>query len=122
MPSSEQDGIETAQAHFGLTPTRFGDPVTVSVDEFLAWGVENHRVMSGVKCPSDVFPPNNRPRGLADILSVEYHMRADSRADPIMVLEIVGDGNAIRLVMLDGVHRLAAAAITGRNVTVQRYR
>lgn len=65
------------------------------------------------KSPEDIFPENDRPRGIADIDSVKYHMVTENHTDPIMILCIKNENNGSdkpdKYILLDGVHRLAAA-------------
>jgi hypothetical protein len=59
------------------------------------------------------YPPSDRPRGKRDIDSVLYHI-ANRACDPIVVHR---SHDGVRT-LLDGAHRLIAAAITGCDVLV----
>jgi hypothetical protein len=58
--------------------------------------------------PEAAFPEGDRPRGQDDIDSVRFYMGDDAVASPLLVAK-----TAAGLLMLDGVHRAAAAHIRG---------
>lgn len=59
------------------------------------------------------YPPGDRPRGAADLKSVAYHVRSKC-ASPIVFVK-GADG---RLTLLDGMHRVVAAKVSGRRTVV----
>lgn len=111
--STFNDGVETAKSMFGIDikPTEY---FTVTVDDFAAMDVGNHRAVVGVPLER-IYPADDSPRGAADVAAVNYFMNADT-VDPIMVLEYHN-----KLYVIDGVHRLVAAYLTGSIIRYCRF-
>ena len=85
--------------------------VQYTVDEFDNLRAENHRAVKN-KSLEEIFPPNDRPRGEADIKSVKYHM--SHKSHPIVLLK--NDNIPPGYIVLDGVHRIVAAYLTNSNI------
>lgn len=63
------------------------------------------------------YPTGDRPRGKNDISSIIYHSTTRRALSPIAVGRY-RYGGRIRYVLLDGVHRLVSAAISGERFRV----
>jgi hypothetical protein len=86
----------------------------LSPNSFLLLNIENHRLnryCANLRLAQDAYPPNDRPRGEKDILSVEYFLKMDNPISPITVAKFIDKSGKLRLIKLDGVHRLVAAFI-----------
>lgn len=80
----------------------------MDINEYLKLNPENsglHRLYA--KNVADAY--KDMPRGSADIDSVNYHMTTNDCISPIVLLRITDNSNNMRLLKLDGVHRLVAA-------------
>ena len=65
------------------------------------------------KSVNEAYPENNRPRGQNDLKSVKYHMRSKC-VSPLFMIKLKNQE-----ILMDGVHRLVAAKLSGkRNVLV----
>ncbi len=86
----------------------------VSPKSFLLLNIENQRLnryCTTLQFAEDAYPLNDRPRGEKDILSVEYFLKSSTPISPITVVKFIDKSEKLRLVKLDGVHRLVAAFI-----------
>jgi hypothetical protein len=86
----------------------------LSPDSFLMLNIENHRLNQywvNLQVAQDAYPPNDRPRGEKDILSVEYFLKTANSVSPITVAKFIDKSGKLRLIKLDGVHRIVAAFI-----------
>lgn len=72
-------------------------PENVSVDRIRA------------KSIAEAYPENDRPRGDADITSVQHQMK--SLVSPVVIVEWTVGGKT-RNIFLDGMHRLVAAKLS----------
>lgn len=81
--------------------------------QFLAFGIENHRLERYLNARSaeEAYPAHDRPRGDKDTMSVTYFLQTTEPISPITVAKFIDNQGKTRLVKLDGVHRLMAAAI-----------
>ena len=59
---------------------------------------------------SKAYPPDNRPRGQADISSVNFFVNHPDEISPIWILQ-----KGHEQILLDGAHRIVAAHILGKN-------
>ncbi len=84
----------------------------ITIAEFLSMNVENHRLAKypNAKTAEEAYPPNDRPRGRDDIQSVNYFVMTSKPVSPISVARVMTK-DKVRLIKLDGVHRIIAAAI-----------
>lgn len=115
----EQDGIETARNMFSFDPSVEiigGDYKTVDKTEFDRLNVQNHRADVNATTIDEIFPPEDRPRGEADISSIKYFMESGNDVDPIMVLKYDNE-----LYVIDGVHRLVAAYLLNCPIKYREY-
>lgn len=103
----EQDGLETAKNMFGID-FKLSECIDTNVDGFESLGAKNHRARKGIKRAEEAYPVGDRPRGDADIDSVNWNLENDVRHDPVMVVKL--DNGEYHVV--DGVHRLVSAYIT----------
>lgn len=72
----------------------------------------------------DAYPPSDRPRGEADLKSVDWHLHALTgqsgvRISPVIVYEITGPDGKVTPVFVDGMHRLVACHLAGAKVCVE---
>jgi hypothetical protein len=58
----------------------------------------------------EAYPENDRPRGTADIKSVNYHMKSGSVPPAFMIEWNTKTGT--RSIFLDGMHRIVAASLS----------
>ena len=81
--------------------------------------MENTRFQKylNAKSAEEAYPPEDRPRGKEDIVSVNYHIKTQKAVSPIIVMQIEKNGK-IRSIKLDGVHRIIAAIIRKSKVKV----
>ncbi len=80
--------------------------------EVKALPIENaglHRLMA--KSPEEAYPENDRPRGKKDFQSVSFHLETTQPVSPITIAELTDSQGKTRVIKLDGVHRLVAAAM-----------
>lgn len=92
----------------------------MSVEEFLHLNIENHRLGKYLlaQSPEEAYPPSDRPRGEKDITSVNYFLALLKPVSPITVACIIDKKGKQRMIKLDGVHRMIAAKIRGKNLRV----
>ena len=91
-----------------------GEYKTISIDDFLALKVENHRLdrYLNAKTAEEAYPIEDRPRNMKDIDAVNYFLQTKVAISPITVARVHNKiDNSISYIKLDGVHRLVAAAI-----------
>jgi len=118
-----KDGWGTWQTHFSdynpnitredfMQAIKNGEYKTVSIDEFLALKIENHRLDKYLhaKSAQEAYPPEDRPRNENDIKSVDYLSQPQLSVSPILVARVHG-ADVVHYVKLDGAHRLMVAAI-----------
>ena len=81
--------------------------------------MENTRFQKhlNAKSAEEAYPPEDRPRGRKDIVSVNYHIKTQRPVSPIIIMQTEKDGK-IRSIKLDGVHRIIAAIIRKSKVKV----
>lgn len=96
-----------------------GTYAILTIQEFLDLNIENHRLQQYInaKTAEDAYPENDRPRGNKDIDSVNYHLTTNNPISPICIARTTPP-NKIRLIKLDGVHRLIAASIRKSHIKV----
>lgn len=58
------------------------------------------------KSPELAYPLNDRPRGIKDIKSMQYHLSTKKCISPIVILQYKK-----KYILLDGTHRLVAASL-----------
>lgn len=92
----------------------------ISPEDFLALNIENHRLdrYPNARSAEEAYPLNDRPRGDKDISSVNYFLQTTHPVSPITVIKFIDKERKARLVKLDGVHRLMAAAILRQSIRV----
>ena len=91
----------------------------VSPSSFLLLNIENHRLNRSyekLQIAEDAYPSHDRPRGEKDIRSVDYFLRTTNPISPITVAKFKDKSEKLRLVKLDGVHRLVAAFIAQSSI------
>jgi hypothetical protein len=83
------------------------------------------RIIAALKSEHDVkklaqrgYPKSDRPRKGADISSVIYHATTKRKISPVVICKYKPRGRRTQYVLLDGVHRLVSAAVTGSRVRV----
>lgn len=104
------DASATAES-LGLPPIRAVSYENFSPVEFSHLGASNHRARLGASL-DEMFPLTDRPRGLADIDSVKWHMQNTS--SPAVMFRGGDHGD----IVLDGAHRIIAAFLTNSTVRV----
>jgi len=109
-----RDAKETASL-LGYNSIKYSHRQIFTPEEFDSLNCQNHRARLGATL-ADIFPPEDCPRGPADISSVEYHMTTMAAISPVGML-LSPDG----YIMLDGVHRLVAAYITSSPIHCHIY-
>jgi hypothetical protein len=111
-------------------------PISQMTHRFVWWtiskmrklGVQNaglHRALKAQRAGkiAAAYPQDNRPRGDKDIQSVMWHIETlsgsnRSRVSPIVVWKYKPRTRLTQYCLLDGVHRLVAAAMCNRRVRV----
>ena len=89
---------------------RKGEYIMMSIRQLTSLSPENMSVdRLNASTPAEAYPPGDRPRGDADLKSVRYHMK--HAAAPVVFVKI-----GKRMILLDGMHRLVAASISGSKV------
>lgn len=86
----------------------------LSANSFLLLNIENQRLNkygANLHLAKDAYPSYDRPRGEKDIASVEYFLKITDTVSPITVAKFIDKSGKLRLIKLDGVHRLVAAFI-----------
>ena len=59
------------------------------------------------------YPPHDRPRGTKDMASLRYHRRLIRQGHPVPPVWLLQPRRGKKLVLLDGVHRVAALHLEG---------
>jgi hypothetical protein len=59
------------------------------------------------------YPPHDRPRGAKDMASMQYHQRLVRQGHPVPPVWLLRKARGGKLVLLDGVHRVAALHLEG---------
>jgi hypothetical protein len=113
------DAWETFNNNFNTERVKFdefyaqarnGEYIMMSVKRLTELSPENISLKRlNAKTPAEAYPPNDRPRGDADLKSVRYHM-----THPVAPVVFIKIGK--RMTLLDGMHRLVAASIIGAKI------
>ncbi len=97
-----------------------GSYSNLSIENFLALPIENHRLREyqQAKTAEEAYPLSDRPRQEKDIASVNYFLCPREKISPITVARITDKQGKIRLIKLDGVHRMIAANILRKDLRI----
>lgn len=90
---------------------------TITINQYIATNPENggiHRL----KAQTAELAYVDSPRGDDDIKSVYYHMTTKECISPIVLIKIKDKSNNIRLIKLDGVHRVVAANLINSKIKI----
>jgi hypothetical protein len=84
-----------------------GDYIKYNLKDILNSDIENLNV-NRLLAASIKEAYSDRPRGIHDIISVKYHMK-NKYTSPCVIVNFQN-----RLILLDGMHRLVAASLSGK--------
>ena len=112
-----------------LRAVRSGKYRDMAVADFAAMEPMNASARRlGARTAAAAYPPDDRPRGGEDLASVRRLRKRDTVASPVLVAMVDVEGGSPAKggrksgrrapVLLDGMHRLVAAAIDGRPARV----
>lgn len=109
-----------------LTKTEFDAQIQsatklcITSEQFVALGVGNERLERywGKKTPEEVYPEGDRPRGQQDIDSIIMLMKTTTPVSPVLIGHVRYKDGFEQLVVLDGMHRIIAAYLSGRCLAV----
>lgn len=90
-----------------LEATKQGEYKTYKIKDLIDHPPDNlniNRLLA--KSVAEAYPPHDRPRGSQDIKSVKYHMKLKC-VSPLVIVK------TDREILMDGVHRLVAAKLSG---------
>ncbi len=92
----------------------------ITSEQFVALGVGNERLERywGKKTPEEVYPEGDRPRGQQDIDSIIMLMKTTTPVSPVLIGHVRYKDGFEQLVVLDGMHRIIAAYLSGRCLAV----
>ena len=85
--------------------------VEIPLSIFANNGMENFNSVRLKECAVKAYPLDDRPRGNADISSVEYHQNQIKQQNDIDPIWLLYKNN--KHVLLDGAHRIIASYIEG---------
>lgn len=89
----------------------------ISVNEYISLNPDNgglHRLKA--KTAEEAY--KDKPRGENDIKSVLYHMTTKECISPIVLIKVKDKLGKVRLIKLDGVHRVVAANIINSKIRI----
>lgn len=91
-----------------------GEYKFISLNKFKSMKVENFNYdRLQYNNINDMYPKNDRPRGINDVKSLKYHITTKNSISPVVIIYYKN-----KYILLDGVHRILASRILNEKIKI----